>query len=120
MPNNSPEETISAFVQCVQAQDLSGLLALYETDALFIPALNTRVEGHAALGEAFRSTLALKPALDVKPVEVLRNGRLAWIENAWTLHATAPDGTPIERSGHSSVVMRRQDDGTWRIAIDRL
>ena len=119
MPN-SPEETISAFVQCVQSQDLPGLLALYETDAVFIPEQNARVEGHAAIGEAFRSTLALKPALAVKPVEVLRNGPLAWIANAWTLRATAPDGTSIERSGRSSVVMRRQDDGTWRIAIDRL
>jgi ketosteroid isomerase-like protein len=86
---------------------------LYETDAVFIPAPDTRVEGQAALGEAFRSTLALKPALAVKPVEVLRNGPLASIANAWTLHATAPDGTPIERSGRSSVVVRREDDGTW-------
>jgi ketosteroid isomerase-like protein len=64
--------------------------------------------------------LALKPALVATPVEVLRNGQLAWIANAWTFRATAPDGTPIERSGRSSVVMRRQDDGTWRIVIDRL
>jgi len=104
----------------MQSHDLPGLLALYEPDAVFIPAPNQRVEGHAALSEAFLSTLALAPALEVKPVEVLSNGELAWVANAWTFRATAPDGSTIERSGRSSVVMRRQGDDTWRIVLDRL
>jgi uncharacterized protein (TIGR02246 family) len=116
----TPEETVSAFVACMHARDLPGLLALYEPEAVFISAVDTRAQGHAALGEAFLSTFTLKPTIEAKPVEVLLNGDLAWVANAWRFRGSAPDGTRIDQAGRSSVVMRRQADGTWRIAIDRL
>lgn len=119
MPN-TPEDTVAAVIHCLQSQDLPGLLALYEPDAIFIPAADQRAEGHAALTEAFRATFALNPVVEAQPKEVLLNRDLAWVANAWRLRGTAPDGTVIDQSGRSSVVMRRQADGTWRIAIDRL
>jgi uncharacterized protein (TIGR02246 family) len=116
----SPEAVITAFVTCMQARDLPGLLALYETDAIFIPGPDMRAAGEAALCEAFRATFALGPTIEARPTEVLSNGDLAWVSNAWRCRGTTPDGAPVDRSGQSSVVMRRRDDGTWRIAIDRL
>ena len=116
----TPEDTASAVIHCLQSQDLPGLLTLYEADALFIPTVGQRAQGHAALSEAFRATFVLKPVIEAQPMEVLLNGDLAWVTNAWRFRGTAPDGTLIEQSGRSSVVMRRQTDGTWRIAIDRL
>ena len=104
----------------MQSRDLAGLLALYEPDAVFIAAGAPRAAGHAALAEAFRATFALNPAIEATPVEVLLNGDLAWVANAWRFRGNAPDGSPIEQSGRSSVTMRRHPDGTWRIAIDRL
>ena len=116
----TPEEVVSAFVQCMQSRNLPGLLALYEPDAVFIPAAGPRAAGHAALAEAFRATFALNPAVEATPVEVLLNGDLAWVANTWRFRGSAPDGTAIDQSGTSSVTMRRQTDGGWRIAIDRL
>jgi uncharacterized protein (TIGR02246 family) len=117
---DTPEETIATFVRCVHSRDVAGLVRLYEPDALFIPAPGQRVQGHAALTQAFQSIIALRPALEVHPAEVVSNADLAWIANVWSLRATAPDGTAVERAGRSSVVLRRQPDGTWRIALDRL
>jgi len=38
--------------------------------------------------------------------------------NDWTLSATPPGAPPIERSGKAMEVVRRQPDGSWRVAID--
>jgi uncharacterized protein (TIGR02246 family) len=116
----TPEETVSAFVECMQSRNLPGILALYEPDALFIPAAGPRATGHAALAEAFRATFALNPTIEATPSEVLVNGDLAWLANRWRFRGDAPDGTRIDQSGCSSVTLRRSPDGTWRIAIDRL
>jgi ketosteroid isomerase-like protein len=52
-------------------------------------------------------------------VKVIPTGKdLALVYNDWTLSATGADGSPIERSGKAIEVMRRQPDGTWRVAID--
>ncbi|HVT06794.1 MAG TPA: SgcJ/EcaC family oxidoreductase [Polyangia bacterium] len=116
----TPEAVISAFVTRMQARDLPGLLALYEADAIFVPSPDVRAQGEAALREAFRATLAMEPTIEARPTEVLSSADLAWVTNAWRFRGTTPDGAAVERSGQSSVVMRRQVDGTWRIAIDRL
>jgi ketosteroid isomerase-like protein len=34
------------------------------------------------------------------------------------MSATPPGASPIERSGKAMEVMRRQPDGSWRVAID--
>jgi ketosteroid isomerase-like protein len=52
-------------------------------------------------------------------VKVVRTGEdLALVYNDWTLSATGPDGSPIQRSGKAIEVVRRQRDGSWRFAID--
>lgn len=116
----TPETVVSAFVARLQARDLPGLVALYEADALFLPGADARVQGEAALREAFLGTFAMDPTIEARPTEVLVNGELACVTNAWRFRGTAPDGAEVLRSGQSLVVMRRQVDGTWRIVIDRL
>jgi ketosteroid isomerase-like protein len=43
----------------------------------------------------------------------------ALASNDWTLTARAPDGEAIRQTGRSTVVMRQQRDGGWRMLIDK-
>ena len=43
---------------------------------------------------------------------------LALYHSKWSMRGTGPDGAQVEVSGQSSDVLRRQADGTWKIAID--
>jgi ketosteroid isomerase-like protein len=36
----------------------------------------------------------------------------------WTLTGSRQDGSPLEMTGQTSDVVRRQADGSWRLAID--
>jgi uncharacterized protein (TIGR02246 family) len=114
-----PEETIHRFAKYVRERDLNNLLSLYEPNAVFIPGPGAQVTGREAFQAAFREMFALKPVLDVVPAEVHRSGDLAFVANDWMLNGTAPDGTPVHKTGRSAVVLRRNVNGEWLIAIDR-
>lgn len=36
----------------------------------------------------------------------------------WTLTGAGPDGKPVQMSGMSSDILRRQSDGKWLIIVD--
>ncbi|WP_028612538.1 YybH family protein [Paenibacillus harenae] len=43
---------------------------------------------------------------------------LALLRAHFILHYTAEDGSPIQIQGHTSEVVRKQPDGSWRYIID--
>ena len=49
---------------------------------------------------------------------MLVTGDLALLINEWTMQATGPDGSPVQLTATTSDVVRRQPDGSWRVAID--
>ena len=63
--------------------------------------------------------LALRPRLDVTPVQVLRADDIALVVNDWTMTGTGPDGSPVRQGGRSADVVRRQTDGTWLVLVDK-
>ncbi|MCG5054507.1 MAG: DUF4440 domain-containing protein [Myxococcales bacterium] len=115
----TPESTLRKFTQYVRACDLDNLVALYEPDAVFSPEPVVTVKGHQGLRAAFGELFAIKPIFELVSTQVQESGDLALAANDWTLSGTAPDGTPVNKSGRSSVVLRRNPQGQWLIAIDR-
>jgi ketosteroid isomerase-like protein len=116
----SPAAVMRAFAHGVLTRDLEGLIALYEPDALFVPEPQVHLTGHDPLRKAFTDLFAIHPMLELTTSEVLEASQLAFVTNAWTLRGTAPDGSPIERSGRSAVLLRRDGERGFRIVIDRL
>ncbi len=60
----------------------------------------------------------MKPTLAPQSRKVIEAGDIALYCSHWTLKGTGPDGNPVEMSGNSADVLRRQSDGTWLVAID--
>jgi ketosteroid isomerase-like protein len=48
---------------------------------------------------------------------ILETGQVALQHSHWTLSGTTPDGQPVELSGRSTDVFRREPDGGWLLAI---
>ena len=51
-------------------------------------------------------------------LSLTQNGDTALERTRWTLAFTGEDGKSTEASGLSTVVLRRQSDGSWRMIID--
>ena len=114
----SPTDVIDAFTTRLVDGDLEGALALYEPAATFAPQPGAQVTGVEAIRPALEQFIALKPTMTGTIEKVLEADDVALVFNRWTLTGTDPDGAPIEMAGVSSDVMRRQDDGSWRILVD--
>jgi len=114
----SPTDVIEAFSTRLADGDLEGALALYEPDATFAPQPGRQIRGIEAIRPALEQFIALKPTMTGSIEKVLEADDIALVVNRWTLDGTGPDGAPIAMAGVSSDVMRRQDDGTWRILVD--
>jgi uncharacterized protein (TIGR02246 family) len=53
---------------------------------------------------------------EIQEIEVL--GDRAWIRNHIDLTLTPPEGEPLQRSGYTLTVLRKGDDGRWRLFRD--
>lgn len=117
MPVKSPEDVDPAFSEALNSRDVAALLSLYEPDAVFVAPGGEVVEGPAAIGEALGGFLAMEPAIELRTQRILRTGDTALVYSSWTVNGYGPDG-PIVMTGNSTVVIREQGDGTWRLVID--
>ncbi|WP_433035471.1 YybH family protein [Actinomycetospora sp. CA-053990] len=114
----SPAQGDEAWRERFNAGDVEGLLALYEEDAIFVPEPG----GKPLVGrEAIRDFVVNFPIEDAtvefRPKALLERDTDALSYSDWTIRGTGPEG-PTEMEGQATVLMRRQDDGTWLIAMD--
>ncbi len=118
MPVRTPEEMHPAFQAAFNAQDLDGLLALYEEGAVLTPEPGAVVTGHAGIREALGGFLSLNLPIRMTTKTIIPAGDLVMLHGAWSITGSGPDGSPIDLSARSSEVVRRQADGTWLYIID--
>ena len=118
MAARTPEEGPRLWAENFIAGDLDNLVALYEEDAALVAQPGEVVTGTDAIREALSGFLATQPTFNLEVRKVLDTGDIALCFSDWTLAGTGPDGEPIELAGHTSDVMRRQPDGSWRFVID--
>jgi uncharacterized protein (TIGR02246 family) len=114
----SPEALHERWVEGVNRGDLKGLATLYEPAAAFVVRPAEVVAGLPAVREALAGLLALKPRATLTVKTVVRAGDLALLLSTWRLTGTDRTGAPVELSGQTADVARRQADGSWRFAID--
>ncbi len=125
MPGNTPEELHRVFAEAFDSGDVDTLVALYEPGAaLIVQPGEEPVKGTEAIREAYNGVLswfAEKPKFELRFCKAFQAGHdddLALVISRWTLTGRWQDGSPLEMTGQTADVVRRQADGTWRLAID--
>jgi uncharacterized protein (TIGR02246 family) len=113
----TPEGVIRGFAERLTQGDVEGALELYEPEATFVPEPGTTVAGREEIREALERFAALQPRLTGEIQAVREGGGVALVLNCWRLEGQGPEG-PVEMSGTSADVLRRQEDGSWRVLID--
>lgn len=102
----------------VAAGDMDAILATFEQDGVLIGEPGTQAKGSPALREAFGQFLAINPKITVTEHEVIQADDIALHSSTWKMSGKTPDGFPIEQSGFSVVVLRKQANGKWLMVID--
>ena len=118
MNSDDPVMLDREFERRLNARDLDGLVALYESQAALMPMPGSVVVGTAAIRGALAGFIAANPAIKTQGRLVARSGDLALLANDWTLEVDGQDGKRTTMTGSAIEVARRQADGRWLFAMD--
>jgi uncharacterized protein (TIGR02246 family) len=110
--------TIEANNAAVAAGDLDAILATFEPTGVLVSQPGMPVAGTAGLREAFKQFTGLSPKITITSHEVIQTDEIALHASTWKMTGKTPDGKPMEQSGFSTVVLRKQPDGRWLMVID--
>ena len=118
MEHDQIHATIETNNSAVFAGDIEGILATFEPSGILIGQPGMPAKGTPALREAFKQFIAINPKITVTSHEVIQTDDIALHSSTWKMSGKTPDGHPIEQSGFSVVVLRKQPDGRWLMVID--
>lgn len=114
----TPRQVLASIVAGINSGDLDSLMALYESDAAFVPQPGSLAHGAAGIGESLNGFIAMNGELDLEVTRVLEVDDLALVIGVWSFEGTGPDGEPVRLASRNADVLRRQPDGSWRFVID--
>ncbi len=100
------------------AGDVDALLALYADDPVLLPQGQPAVIGRDAIRSLYQAVLQDFDFTSESTLnEVGASGDLGYIWSSYRLTATPKGGgDPTTAAGKSVFIVRRQPDGTWKIA----
>ena len=119
MAAHTPEAVHAEWMKAFNAGNLAAMVALYEPDAAVVSEPGGDVvSGLPALKENLEGYLSLAGQIDLRLQRCIQSGNLAILYSGWTMNGHAPDGSEVSKRGQTTDVVRRQEDGTWLVAID--
>jgi uncharacterized protein (TIGR02246 family) len=110
-------ELVATWMTASQAGDIDTVLGLMTDDVAFM------VPGREPFGkEAFAAAsrgmtgVRMEGSSDIRELVVL--GDFAYLRNHIAMTITPPGGTPVRRAGYTLTILRKGQDGRWRLARD--
>lgn len=113
MESAKPEAVTEMLVGYLNDSDIDGILALYETSAVFAD-YDGVARGPDEIRTAHQAFLDSALTLTLKESLVLEADDIALVHWSWTV--TRDDASTMD--GVSAEVLRRQADGRWKFVID--
>lgn len=111
---NAIEEMTKAF----QNKNIDRVMASYEPNATIVFEPEAPISDAKVLREMFTKMSMVNPRFTYSGHEVFITGNVATHIAPWKMTGKAPDGTPINQSGLSVAVLRKQKNGQWLIIMD--
>ena len=110
-------EVVETWMDASRRGEVATVLDLMTDDVLFM------TPGREPFGKAeFRAAsesmrdMRMEGRAEIREIEVL--GRWAWIRNHIDLTLTRAGGEPVRRSGYTLTILRKGEDGRWRLFRD--
>lgn len=100
------------------AGDSIGIAGLFTEDAVIMPDRLPTVTGHAEVLSSFGALFRdFDSSASIEPVETQISGDWAFVRTRVSGRLVPKGGgAPIELDGREIAILRRQDDGSWKVA----
>ncbi len=105
------------FVSAFNRNDADLVDQFYTEDALVLLAARAPLQGHEEIKAAMKYYAGAK-LTRLAPIVVNESEGLGYYAARYEFEAPSGEGSSAKESGKSLVVLRRQADGSWKIAVD--
>jgi uncharacterized protein (TIGR02246 family) len=114
----SPAQADPVWMERFNAGDIDGLVELYEPDALLVPEPGAKPLSGTDAVRDFAANFPLRdPRVDLRTRVIHERDTDALVYSDWTMTGTGADG-PTRMEGQATVLLRKQPDGRWLLAVD--
>jgi uncharacterized protein (TIGR02246 family) len=111
---------LETWLSATRAGDVERVLGLMTPDVVFLVPGQPAMIGRAAFETVLRGMLAthaIESSSEIEEIAVA--GDMAYSRTRLSVTVTSKHGgTPLQRSGHTLSILRKGDDGRWRLARD--
>lgn len=94
--------------------DLNTVLSMYDTNGIIVAEPEKPVSGKEKFEAAVKGILSIKGKMEIKTVYCLESADVAIGRSEWSIR----DGGEVKVSAKGIELMKRQQDGTWKVLID--
>jgi uncharacterized protein (TIGR02246 family) len=122
MSNDEQEirNLIETWLRATREGDVDTVLSLMTPDVIFLVPGQPPMVGRETFADALRAVLGkntVETRSDIDEIAVF--GDIAYCRTRLNVTVkSAHDGTPMLRTGHTLSILRRCEDGKWRLARD--
>jgi uncharacterized protein (TIGR02246 family) len=117
--NGAIARTRTEFVDALRSGDARAASAVYADDAQLLAPSAELVAGREAIAAFWRAGLDAGIAgVELEELRFKRGESVAWEIGRYVLRLEPADGTPVVDSGKYLLVHERQEDGSWRRAVE--
>lgn len=94
--------------------DLVTVLNMYDTSGIIVAEPGNPVSGKEKFEAAVKGILSIKGKMEIKTVYCLQSEDVAIGRSEWSIR----DGGEVKVAAKGIELMKRQQDGTWKVLID--
>jgi uncharacterized protein (TIGR02246 family) len=110
-------ELVATWMTASQAGDIDTVLGLMTDDVVFmVPGREPFGKKEFAAASQGMTDVRMEGSNDIRELAVL--GDVAYLRNHIALTMTPPGGAPMRRAGYTLTILRKGQDGRWRLARD--
>ena len=113
-------DLIAAWLRETKAGNVDAVLALMAPDVVFLVPGQPPMQGRDSFAQALRGVLTaheIESISDIDEIEV--SGDMAYCRTRLSVTVTSRHGkTPVQRTGHTLSILRKDSDGKWRLTRD--
>ncbi|MFE5318257.1 YybH family protein [Paenibacillus sp. NPDC056579] len=114
----NPEDMNAAFAEAYNSGDIDKLLALYEPDGILVNPNGGYDQGIEQIRKTLEELLRLQGSMISKNIYCIPFENIALLRAHFILQTVGKDGNPIQILGHTSEILRKQQDGRWLYIVD--
>lgn len=112
-------EAQASFLAALDRRDAKGAAAAYSVDAQLLPPFAEVMAGRDAIEAFWQAGLDTGLAgVEFESLKLERTDQIAYEVGRYAMHVCPAEGESVADRGTYVLVHQRQDDGTWRRAVE--